>query len=73
MLTVNATVIEEKKNKDKENQLSFSIKEVIGGQSSDTFCPTPIKLINGGVVSGKYFISNDWLLHKVVKEDDKLF
>ena len=61
-------------SEDKEIQLSLSTKEVIVGKNNDTFCSTMLRLINDmKVPSDKYFISNNWLLHKVVREDNKLF
>ena len=40
---------------------------------NDTFSSTILKLINDKKISsGKHFISDNVLLHKVVKEDDKL-
>ena len=50
------------------------MKELIDAKNNDTFCTTMLKLINGKEVSSeKYFISNNGLWHKVVREDDKLF
>ena len=47
---------------------------MIDAQSRDTFCSTILKLINDKeVFSDKYFVSDNGLLHKVLRENDKLF
>ena len=54
--------------------MSLSIKEQNVVQKNDTFCSTMLMLINDYKVSlDKYFISDDGLLHKVIREDNKLF
>ena len=71
---INATIMKEDNDEDKEVELSLSIKELIDVQNNDTLCSTKLKLINDKKVpSDKYFIVDNGLLHKVVREDDKLF
>ena len=61
-------------DEEKEIQLSLSTKGLNDEQNNDTFCSTMLKLTNDEKVpSDKYFISDKGLLHKVVREDDKLF
>ena len=44
------------------------MKDLINAQSSDTFCSTIIKLINDKKLSsGKYYISDNGLLHTFVR------
>ena len=71
---IDVTVIKEDNNEDKEIQLSLSTKELIDGQNNDTFSNSMLKIINDKKKpSDKYFIKDNRLLNKVVKEDDKLF
>ena len=50
------------------------MKELIDGQNNDTFCCTMLILINDRKVPlDKYYICDNGLLYKVVREDDKLF
>ena len=50
------------------------MKELVESQSNDTFCSTMFKLINDRKVpSDKYLISDNGLLPKFVRENDKLF
>ena len=63
--------MKEEKGEDEELQVSLSMKELIDAQSSDTICSTLLKLIDVKVSLDKYCINDRWLLHKVVREDDK--
>ena len=64
----------EENNKDRDIQISLSTRELIDEQINDTFCSIMLKLINDkSVPSDKYCISDNILLHKVVRGDDKLF
>ena len=57
-----------------EIQLWHSTKELIAGQSNDTFCSTISRLISDMTVPpDRYFIKDDGFLHNIVREDDKLF
>ena len=75
--SVNATEVtevKEERDEDKEVHLSLSTKELIDAQSNDTFCSTILKLINDKKMSSdKNFIQESALLHKDVREDEKLF
>ena len=48
---INDSIVKEEKGKDKEIQLSLSTKELIDAQSSDTFCPNILMLIDHKKVS----------------------
>ena len=53
---------------------SLNTKELIDGQNNETFCSDMLKLINDNRVPlDNYFVSDKRLLHKGVREDDKLF
>ena len=66
----NGTATKKKNNEDKEIQLSLSTEQLIDGQNNDTFC-TILNIMK--MSPDKYFMSNNKLFHKVVREDDKLF
>ena len=51
---ISATIMRKENDKDKEIQLSLSLKEPIDTQNNDTFCSTMLKLINDKVFSDKY-------------------
>ena len=73
-LNINATIMKEEKDKNKEIQLSLGMKELIDVQSNVILCSTILRLINDKKVSSdKCFLSDNGLLHKAVKEDNKLF
>ena len=49
-------------------------KEPLSEQNDDTFCSTMLKLIcDKKVPSDKYFTSDNGLLPKVVREDNKIY
>ena len=53
--------------------MSLSTKRLIDGQNNDTFSTSILKLTNDKKVSMVKYFTNDGLLHKVVRKDDKAF
>ena len=69
-----ATIIKEESSKNIEIKLSLSPQELSDEQKNDTFCSTMLKFINDKKLpSDKYFKSGNGLLHKVMREDNKVF
>ena len=65
--------MKDENGKDKENHLPHITKELIDAQNNTTFLSTVLRLIQEEKVSsGKYCISDNGLLHKVMR-DYKLF
>ena len=64
--------MKEKSNENNEIQLSLSINVLIHRQNNDTFYSNMLKSINDNkVFSDQYFISNNGLLYKVMREIGK--
>ena len=74
---INTTNNNKKQTKDIVNtkiHLSLSTKELVDGQCNDIFCTTILKLINEKKASQvRYFINDEWILKKFVREDVKIF
>ena len=65
--------VQDESTENMEIHLPLSTKKLIDMQNNGTFCATMLQLRNEKMSAERYFSDDKTVLHRIVREDDKLF